>query len=374
VVIILKDKYLAKNDEFILSRYDFNLETSKLLFACLYKANSDFIKPIINQKSHIYQLDFSEIKKYCGISYDLENDKRVIDRITKDLTSKIVQFTTPRGSWKTVGIIKSFDVISEKKLIEIEIDNDLKPYLVEEFKRFTKLGFKHLGLCKSKYSFRLYEILIAKSKSIVDDIKIIKISVEELRDILQFPKSQSYSDLKKRVLEVANTEYNANDIENIQEKKDKKLFKAFTYKPIETKMRGKGKNPITHIIFEFELLEETKLLMMSKIEKIEAELNCEDWIITSLRSLIEKNQEREAYFKTVEINYIYSFTVQTIENIKKEYNVFGNLSQLLISKTIENAFNKFTKNKSNEFETFLINGFKKNCDYYLEKEKSLQEY
>ena len=56
-----------------------------------------------------------------------------------------------------------------------------------------------------------------------------------------------------------------------------------------TRQRGRGRNPVTDIVFEFELLDETKLLMMSKVEKIETELNCEDWIITKIRTLIDRN-------------------------------------------------------------------------------------
>ncbi len=252
-------EYLAKQDDFVLAEYDFRLETSKLLFACLYKMNAEYIKPFKeNEFNTYYLLDFQEIKEKSGIDNDIENDKRIMERVIRDITSKIVKINTPRGSIKYTGIIKTFDVKPVEKTVLIEIDNDIKPFLIDEFKRFTKLGFKHLGLCKSKYTFRLYEILIMKSKKIEEDKKIIKISVEELRNILQFPKSQSYGDLKKRVLDKAKEEYNAIDISDEQEREDKKLFKSFDFKEIITRQRGKGRNPVTDIIFEFELLEEIK--------------------------------------------------------------------------------------------------------------------
>lgn len=373
-----KNSYLAKHDSFTLAQYDFNLETQQILFAMLYKINSNYIKPfeVKNSKGETsqleYSLDFNEIKELIGIDYALENHKEKVQRIIKDLSEKMVVFDT-KEYFAVDGLIIQPVIDNITKTMTFNISTRVKPYLNEVFKVFTKFGFKHLSLCQSKYTFRLYEILITKAKKIEEDRKIIKLSIEELRDILKFPQSQGYGVFRERVLEKANIEFNALDIESLKEKEEKKLFKSFSYKPIETKMRGKGKNPITHIIFEFELLEETKILMMSKVEKIKTELNCEDWIITSLRSLIEKNQEREPYFKNLEINFIYSFTVETIENIKKEYGILGNLNQLLVSKTLENAFNRFTKNKSNKFETYLINGFKQNCDHFLSKGNSLQE-
>jgi len=367
-------KFLAKQDHFILANYDFNLESSKLLFACLYKANSDYTKPIINQKSHIYRLDFEEIKRISGIDYDFENHKEKVNRATFDLTSKIVQFSTVRNSFKTVGIVKSFDIMPEEKIVEFEIDNDLKPFLVEQFKQFTKLGFDHLSLCKSKYTFRLYEILILKGKAIKGDHKTVKISIEELRDSLLFPKSASYGVFKERVIEKANTEYNALDIESIEEKEEKKLFEIFEYKEIKEKKRGRGRKPVSHIIFEYELLEKTKLLMMSKTEKVTEELKKEDWIITEIRTLIEKNKSRDKYFEKIEINYLYGLIIQIIEDIKKEYEVYGVLNQRLIKSSLNGAFNNFKSNfKNSDFALFIKKGFKWNCDKLLEKNENLED-
>lgn len=364
--------YLAKHDDFILANYDFNLETQKIFFACLYKMNSNYVKPIINELSNIYKLDFEEIKKIVGIDYYFENNKATVKRATKDLTSKIVEIKTKNGFVMT-GIVKSFRIDESDKTVVIEIDKEVIPYLVEKFKRFTKYGFKYLNLCQSKYTFRLYEILIMKAKDNDKKSKIVKISVDELRNTLQFPDSQSYGDLKKRVLEKAVLEFNAIDISNEKDREEKKLFKLFSYSEQIEKRRGRGRNPVSDVVFTFELLPETELLMMSKVEKVKAELDCEDWIITELRILIDKNKEREPYFNTLEINYIYSFVIKTIEDIKKEYNIFGNFNRHLLKKTLENAFNKFTKNKNNKFEVFLLNGFRKNCDFQLEKGKSLQE-
>lgn len=363
--------YLAKHDDFVVANYDFNFDTQRLFFACLYKMNSNYVKPIINELSYIYKLDFEEIKNISGIDYDFENSKERVERAKRDLTSKIVKIKVKNG-YVITGVVKSFRLDNVEKIVTVEIDKEIKPFLVETFRKFTKFGFKHLSLCQSKYTFRLYEILITKTKNINDDRKIIKISVDELRETLTIPKTQGYGLFKERVIEKANIEFNALDIEKIEEREEKQLFKSFSYQEVVTRKRGRGRNPVTDIIFEFELLDETKALMMSKVEKIEIELDSEDWIFTELRLLMDANSEREPYFKTLEINYIYSYIVQSIENIKIEYTILGNLNQIIIKKTLDNAFSKFKKYKNNSFEEFLLNGFRKNCDFQMEKGKSLQ--
>jgi hypothetical protein len=373
-VIILKKKnhYLAKHDDFVVANYDFNLETQRLFFACLYKMNSSYVKPIENQLSFIYELDFEEIKRLIGIDYAIENHEQVMKRAEKDLVEKVVEIKTKTSSVIT-GIVKSFRVNEVDKTVIVEIDKEIKPFLVDTFKKFTKFGFRHLALCQSKYSFRLYEILITKSKNIEENKKIVKLSVDEFKNILKIPESYDFSRIRERVLDKAKVEYNATDISDEQEREEKKLFKSFDYQEVVTRQRGKGRNPVTDIIFEFELLEETKLLMMSKIEKIKTELKSDDWIMLTIRELIEKNKEREPFFQTLEINYINGYITQAIENIKKEYGIYGNLNQNLIKITLENAFTKFIKNKNNNFEAFLLNGFRLNCNFFIEKNKNLVE-
>lgn len=377
--MVKKNSYLAKHDSFTLAQFDFNLETQQILFAMLYKINSAYIKPFeIKNSAGIvdlleYDLDFNEIKNIVGIDYYLENQEIKVKRIIKDLSEKMVIFDT-KEFYAVDGLIIQPVIDNIEKKMNFKISTRVKPFLNEVFRKFTKFGFKHLTLCKSKYTFRLYEILITKSKNITEDKKIIKISVEELRSIFQFPKSQGYNSFKINVLEKAKIEYNAEDIENIEEKKEKKLFKSFEYKEIITRQRGKGRNPVTDIIFEFELLEETQLLMMSKIEKLEKEIENEDWIFTHISLLIDKNKEREPYFAKLEKNYIYGFIIKTIENIKKKYNITGVLNQQLIHKTLESAFNKFEKKyKNTSFEEFLQNGFDWNINFKIDKGESLEQ-
>ena len=369
-----KNNYLAKHDDFVVANYDFNLETQKLFFACLYKMNCSYIKPIENELSYIYRLDFDEIKSLIGVDYAIENHKEVMKRAKKDLTEKSVEIKTKNG-YQITGIIKTFEVDEIEKTVLIEISKRILPYFVDTFRKFTKFGFKHLTLCESKYTLRLYEILITKSKTQTYDKKrVVNITIDEIRETLKIPKSYNYTNIKTLIFEKSLIEFNALNNKSIEEKLENKLFKSFEYKEIIEKKRGRGRRPVSHIEFEFELLEETKSLMMSKNEKVKKELESEDWIFTELRILIDKNRERDSFFEKLEINYIYGVVIEIIEQIKADYEVFGNLNQMLIKNSLNSSFSRFTsKHRSADFISYLKNGFIWNCDNYLSKNKSLQE-
>jgi len=380
VIILTVKSYLAKHDSFTLAHYDFNLETQQILFAMLYKINSNYVKPfeMVNGKGEIaqleYNLDFEEIKRLVGIDYAIENHQEKVKRIIKDLSEKTVVFDT-KEYFAVDGLIIQPFIDNIKKTMTFNVSTRVKPLLNEVFKNFTKFGFKHLSLCESKYTLRLYEILITKTKKIPYDKKrSCTISIKEIRDILKLPKSLNYNQFKQRVLEKAKKEYIAPHLESESEKLDKRLFNSFEFFEISEKKTGRGRRPVSHIKFDFELLEETKNLMMSKHEKVKKELESEDWIFTELRILIDKNRERDSFFEKLEINYIYGVVIEIIEQIKADYEVFGNLNQMLIKNSLNSSFSRFTsKHRSADFISYLKNGFIWNCDNYLSKNKSLQE-
>ncbi len=84
----------------------------------------------------------------------------------------------------------------------------LRPYLLEAQKKFLKYRLENILSLKSSYAIRLYEILkdwLELNTRYGNKAEKI-ISVEELREILEIPKSYVYGMLKKRILEKAKQE------------------------------------------------------------------------------------------------------------------------------------------------------------------------
>ena len=84
----------------------------------------------------------------------------------------------------------------------------LRPYLLEAQKKFLKYRLENILSLRSSYSIRLYEILKdwfeTYNRYGNKAEKILK--VEELREILEIPKSYVYGMVKKRILEKAKSE------------------------------------------------------------------------------------------------------------------------------------------------------------------------
>ena len=114
--------------------------------------------------------------------------------------------------------------------------------------------------------------------------------------------------------------------------------------------------------------------MKTRAELEKEEMEKEDWILTEIKKLINKNKDREPYFKTINPDMTFGIITSIIEDIKKQYNVYGNLKQILIKKTLESAFNKFDSSfKYIDFKMFLKNGFEQNAMHFIMTNKGLQE-
>jgi plasmid replication initiation protein len=86
--------------------------------------------------------------------------------------------------------------------IEARFNDSMKPFLLQLKKRFTMYEAGHFLPLNSTYSMRIYELLKMR-----EGISILRISVEELRDILGVGDSySSFSQLKYHVIGKAQEE------------------------------------------------------------------------------------------------------------------------------------------------------------------------
>jgi len=90
-------------------------------------------------------------------------------------------------------------------IIEVRIDKDLKPLLLQLKSNFKAYEIKYVLSMKSEYSKRIYELCKQYEK-----LRTRKIELKELQEMLQVPKSyiSKYINFKQKVLEVAEKEIN----------------------------------------------------------------------------------------------------------------------------------------------------------------------
>ena len=110
--------------------------------------------------------------------------------------------TPDDNSFLMLNWVASAEYKDGEGIIEFEISNKLRPYLLEAQTKFLKYSLENILPLKSGYSIRMYEILkdwYELNKRYGNKAeKIIK--VDELREMLEIPKSYKFNDIKRFVL------------------------------------------------------------------------------------------------------------------------------------------------------------------------------
>lgn len=189
---------VVKSNEFIQkSRYSLSLVQQRIIFALMQK-----IKPEDSEFKE-YEFSIPEFLQICG----LENSGYQYTSIKKailDLKNNNFWIDTEEKSI-AVGWLSKAVIDKKTGKINLVLDNTLRPYLLNLKSHFTKLNFLSILSLKSRYSIRLYEIL--KSYLNLNEVTIL---VEDLKIQLECQNYKRWADFKRKVLDTAVDDINAN--------------------------------------------------------------------------------------------------------------------------------------------------------------------
>ncbi len=112
------------------------------------------------------------------------------------------------NSFLMLNWVASAEYREGEGIVEFEISNKLRPYLLEAQKKFLKYKLENILPLKSSYSIRIYEILRdwleLNTRYGNKTEKIVKLN--EFKKILEIPKSYRFNDIKRFVLNRAKNE------------------------------------------------------------------------------------------------------------------------------------------------------------------------
>jgi plasmid replication initiation protein len=193
------------------------------------------------------------------------------------------------NSFLMLNWVASAEYKEGEGIIEFEISNKLRPYLLEAKEKFLKYQLKNILSLKGSYTIRLYEILkdfLEMNKRYEKKAELI-ISVEELREMLEIPRSYRLNDIKRFILNKA------------KEELKKHTDITFDYEEIK---RGRKVDKLKLIIQEKEEKKE------ETIEEKEIE------IIDEKRKEIDFKNLKFKEFKKVLIDYYSGYYLGEYEN------------------------------------------------------------
>ncbi len=205
------DLEVKKADVVVRARYKLNPLSLKFITALIagLKRSDD-----INEEYVFKVKDFQELTKLKR-----KDLYWAVKEALKELLEKPLYI--PKGkdendnSFLMLNWVASAEYKEGEGIVEFEISNKLRPYLLEAKEKFLKYKLENILSLRSSYSIRMYEILkdwlemYSRYGNKAEKI----ILVDELRQMLEIPKSYQYgnsSGIKKRILEKAKSELEKN--------------------------------------------------------------------------------------------------------------------------------------------------------------------
>lgn len=219
-----KNLIVKKSHELINARYSLPVAAQKLICYCTTKIKDD--------------IDFKEIEITAKELQMITNVKNPYEEL-KHIANQLFQaeiYTNKDGKFierkRWVTTLKYYD---GEGRVTFEFHPDVKPWLIQVKDRVLKYSLDVLDNFYSKYSIRLYELLIENRVMLDDGTYYVDFDLDYLKEILiledKYPK---FTDLRRYVLlpaiqELQNT--NISDLSFIPIKKGRTTVGVkFTYK------------------------------------------------------------------------------------------------------------------------------------------------
>jgi len=194
IIDVDDNKEVKKADVVVKARYNLSPLSIKFITCLITGIKSDDKADI----EYIFKVkDFQELR---GASN--KNIKKFIKNSLDELLSKPLHIKTQTG-FISCNWISGGEYIDGAGEVKFMIYPKLKPYLLEAKQKFLKYELKNILSIKSGYAIRLYEILkdYYNREMNFGRVPVYIISVNELRDVLQIPKSYQYSShIKKQII------------------------------------------------------------------------------------------------------------------------------------------------------------------------------
>lgn len=242
---IPRNKKVRKSNELIQkSRFNLSLQQQKIILFLISQ-----ITPY-DEEFKTYHFNIIEFCNICGIDIKGGKSYEELKDNIKAIADKSMWITLPDNKNKETLFrwIEAPVIEKNSGIIELKLNQALKPYLIQLRENFTQYDIVFTLLFKSKYSIRLYELI----KSIhYDEDKTFtrEFTIDELKALIGAETYKTYQDFKRYALNPAIDEIN------------KTSDKTITYTPIK---RGRKFEIIRLTISTKETIERMKVRVIAE--------------------------------------------------------------------------------------------------------------
>ena len=209
---------VVKSNEIIQkSRFELTLLEMKIVDHLIASIKS----PKYDKEFNIIEFSIYDFLHKLGQEKVGKSNYENLKKVLKNLRDKSVYIELPDGRETTVSWIEKPIFNKRSGIVQIKLDDDMKPYLLNLSKNFSARYEKYTLKLESGFSHRLYELLFS-FKNIPSKQKIYPL--EELRVRLNATKKsyENYGTFKQRILVSSVKEINEKTDMNVSYKEIKK--------------------------------------------------------------------------------------------------------------------------------------------------------
>lgn len=203
--IVVPDAYTRRvvkaNDLIQNSRFNLTLQQQKIVLYLISQIRPE------DKEFKLYEFSIGEFCKVCGIDETSGKNYKDLKAAIKEIADKSLWVETETGEETLLRWIEKPYINKKNGLIKIRLDEDMKPFLLQLKKNFTKYELLWTLHFKSKYTIRLYELV--KSIHSYDLVEYKRIfTLDKLRTLLGAENYTTWQTFKARALEPAINEIN----------------------------------------------------------------------------------------------------------------------------------------------------------------------
>lgn len=198
----IRNKTVIKaNDLIQKSRFSLSLQQQKIV---LYLISQ--ITPF-DEEFKLYEFSISEFCRVCGIDETSGKNYHNLKAAIKEIRDKSIWVTLGDGRETTLAWIEKPYMNQGDGTIQIRLDRDMIPFLLQLKQNFTQYEIIWTLHFKSKYTIRLYELVKSLHYHELESYEK-RYTIDELKKLLDGERYKEYRDFKRRVLVPAIDEIN----------------------------------------------------------------------------------------------------------------------------------------------------------------------
>lgn len=214
--VIMSDKIqersniVVKSNELIQeSKFSLTIQQQKIVAYIISQINP------FDEDFKLYEFNIIKFCEVCGIDSRNGTIYKNLKKHIRELSNKSMWIEKDNGVETLVRWIEKPYIDKENGTIKIQIDSDLKPYLLQLTENFTTYELGYTLNFSSKYSFRLYELIKSLHYNKLEEYKH-RIEIETLKQRMDATNYDNFKDFNRRALKPAIKEINTYSDTNIE--------------------------------------------------------------------------------------------------------------------------------------------------------------